>query len=222
MRAHSHSPSRAHPRSRRGEQGRCAYRSHRGLGAVRPLLQRPRPCGRSGLVFERCAPTPKTWGSARPSRLHIVRTLMPLAKTAPGPASPFTGSGTSRQARSWFAGGAIPTTANHDIQTARWPASTERSPLCQPCALNPATCMPGPVALFWSHGRSARVGRSCAAKAGGPFDVGGRPNELGPTACGHRRSSAASLPSQLGPVLEPLANVAFEAARRGIIKCMPA
>ena len=59
------------------------------------LLQHPRSCDRSGLVFERCALTPKTWGKARPSRLHIVRTLMPLARTAPGPASPFTGSGTA-------------------------------------------------------------------------------------------------------------------------------
>jgi hypothetical protein len=99
------------------------------------FLQHPRLCDRSGLVFERCALTPKTWGEARLSRLHIVRTLMPLTRTASGPASPFTGSGTSSHGLDV---GVIPQTANHNFKTARWLASVERSPLGQPCALTPS------------------------------------------------------------------------------------
>lgn len=35
-------------------------------------LQHRRPCDRSGLAVERCAPTPKTWTPANGPRLHIV------------------------------------------------------------------------------------------------------------------------------------------------------
>ena len=54
--------------------------------------------------------------------MHIVRTLMPLARTAPGPASPFTGSGASRPARSWFyarryAGQPLTTIANSKMRS---------------------------------------------------------------------------------------------------------
>jgi hypothetical protein len=43
------------------------------------------------------------------TRAHICeKSLMPLAPTAPSPASPFTGSATSRHARSWFYVGSYP------------------------------------------------------------------------------------------------------------------
>jgi hypothetical protein len=52
-------------------------------------------------------------GKATPARTfvrnrEIEKSLMPIARTAPSPASPFTGSGTSRQARSWFDVGSDP------------------------------------------------------------------------------------------------------------------
>jgi hypothetical protein len=58
--------------------------------------------------------TPKTWGESKPSPLQIVRTLMPLARTAPGPTSPFTGS--ANQGKLALSGELSPTTANHDFK----------------------------------------------------------------------------------------------------------
>ena len=69
-------------------------------------------------IFERCALTPEDVGIAH-ARSHMCeKSLMPLARAAPSP--PFTGSGTSRQVRSWFYVGSYPPQPQTTISNSKY------------------------------------------------------------------------------------------------------
>jgi hypothetical protein len=93
-------------------------------------------------IFERCGHTSEDVriGKPTPARTfvrnrEIEKSLVPLARTAPSPASPFTGSGTSRQARSWFDVGSDPPQPQTTISNSKDVTRILRSCVCQPGAL---------------------------------------------------------------------------------------
>ena len=70
------------------------------------------------------------------TRSHICeKSLMPLARTAPGPASPFTESGASRQARAWFYVGSYPPQPQITISNGKYVTQILRSLPCVDRAL---------------------------------------------------------------------------------------
>ena len=79
-----------------------------------------------------CSDTRRRGDRQGHTRAHICeKSLMPLARTAPSPGSPFTESGASKQARAWFLRGELsPTTANHDFKQQVCNANTEKSSVC--------------------------------------------------------------------------------------------
>ena len=100
-------------------------------------------------IFERCALTPEDVRIEGRTRSHIwEKSLMPLPLTGPRPASPFTGFGASRQARSWFYVGELShATANLDFKQQVCNANAEKSPVCQPRALTPGLKVGAPRAI---------------------------------------------------------------------------
>jgi len=71
------------------------------------------------------------------TRSHICeKSLMPLARTAPSPASPFTESGASRQARSWFYVGSYPPQPQTTISNSKYVTQILRTLACVNRAVN--------------------------------------------------------------------------------------
>jgi hypothetical protein len=71
------------------------------------------------------------------TRSHICeKSLMPLARTAPSPASPFTESGASRQARSWVYVGSYPPQPQTTISNSKYVTPIVRTLACVNRAVN--------------------------------------------------------------------------------------
>jgi hypothetical protein len=108
----------------------------------------------------------KDVGIGRAVPLAQFKSLMPLVRTAHGPARPFTGSGASRQARSWFYVGSCPvrspTTANHGCKQQEERIDPE-AVIVSTSALNPRRECRGPSRCPVVHKEAACRARPRAA-----------------------------------------------------------
>jgi hypothetical protein len=99
------------------------------------------------------------------TRAHICeKSLMPLARTAPSPASPFTESGASRQARAWFYVGSYPPQTQTTISNRKYVTQILRN---LPCV----TLNPGPEGCLKAGARLAILFKRPPSRAAGDLVV---------------------------------------------------